>query len=224
VVNRIERACLRDRFGVVDRSHVASRLASAGRRSSRLAVRRYELAGVCAPGVSRPCAIGRAGELMRETIDRRAWVDVLEQVAAGGVDGLVVLTTSHKGGRYLASTGVGNLRLRVDPQLGLMFAADVVEDGYADRVIRRQAEETGVPVSLQFRVVDAAVVRWSNGPCRVVRAMGLQHVALVGVDVDQAGRRPAYPGARCFAGPVGAEKRLLDRARSWGLANGFGLV
>lgn len=178
------------------------------------------LAGVAAPGVSLPCDLGDGGPRVRERIDRRAWSGVLEQVAAGGLGGLVVLRTGHVGGRVLASTGTGTLSFRVDPQLGLLFVAELA-DGPLERLIRSRADGLGVPVSIGFRPVQSSVVRWSNGPVRSVEQLRLDHVALVGVDEQ---RRAAYPGARAFAGPVGSAEKLLERGREWALANGWRLV
>lgn len=181
---------------------------------------RWVLAGYAAPSVSSPVAIPGADRL-REMIDSRAWVEALARVARGGVKDLVMLRTAHDGGRYLASSGNGSLSLRADPQLGLHFVAEVADELFASSLVRRAAESDGVAVSIGFAPLEAIVIRWSNGPIRLIRRLRLDHLALVGV---ADAMRPAYPGARCFAGPVGSAERLLERSREYARRYGFGNV
>lgn len=170
------------------------------------------LAGVCCPGVSKPCHGHIDGRTLPEQFTGNAWRSMFEQLRTGKVN--VPLLRGH-GGPVLASTRGLDLVFTMNPVYGLEFEARL-RDTPACRRVLDEIAAIGWGVSIAFkRGKQWTVEREGTGTVRVIDDAVLDHVAIID---GAANRRAAYPAARCHAAKgsgVACPSNLRADARSW---------
>lgn len=156
------------------------------------------LAGVCCPGVSKPCHGHTDGLTLPEQFTPRAWDAMLAQVRSGKVE--VPLRHGHDG-PVLATTRGLDLVFTMHPVYGLEFEARL-RDTPACRKVLDAIGPTGWGVSIGFtRGKQWTVERDGVGKIRIINDAVLDHIAVID---GTANRSAAYPAARCHAARTSA--------------------
>lgn len=170
------------------------------------------LAGVCCPGVSKPCYGVVDREMLPEQFTGNAWRSMLEQLRTGSLD--VPLRRGHDG-PVLATSRNLDLVFTINPVYGLEFEARL-RDTPECRKVLDEITASGWGVSIGFkRGKQWTVERDGVGTVRVINDAVLDHVAIID---GMTNRRAAYPAARCHAAKasgVACPSSLRADARSW---------
>jgi hypothetical protein len=170
------------------------------------------LAGVCCPGVSKPCHGHVDGLTLPEQFTGNAWRSMLEQLRSGEIE--VPLRLEHDG-PVLATTRSLDLVFTMNPVYGLEFEARL-RDTAACRRVLDEISPTGWGVSIGFkRGKQWTVERAGVGRVRVIDDAVLDHVAII---KGGEHRRAAYPAARCHAARATASscpRKLTDDVHGW---------
>lgn len=170
------------------------------------------LAGVCCPGVSKPCHGHIDGRTLPEQFTPNAWRSMLEQLRTSSFD--VPLLRGHDG-PVLARTRDLDLVFTMNPVYGLEFDARL-RDTPACRRVLDEISAIGWGVSIAFkRGKQWTVERAGVGMVRVIDDAVLDHVAVID---GTANRRAAYPAARCHAvrsTSIACPSSLQSDARGW---------
>ena len=172
------------------------------------------LAGMCCPGVSRPCLSSKDSETLPEQFTPRAWEMMLAQVRHVKGEG-VPLTFGHNG-PVIARSGDLDLTFSVDPLTGLEFEARL-RDTPAGRQVLDAIGTSGLGVSIGYRKSTQWIVeRDGIGRVRIIDDAILDHIALIAE--KGTNRRAAYTAARCYgrrSTGAGCPRDARASARAW---------
>lgn len=157
------------------------------------------LVGSIAPGVSAPAFSPQDGLTLPEVFAPSAWDAVMEQQRK--VYPPIMLWARHQGGRMLACTSMGTLRLERHDVLGGMFEAKV-ESGPLERMLLEEIGQGGIGCSIAYQNPTFAYEQRDGRRVRVVQSCVVDHVALVR---KGSGERALFAAARVFA--VKADQR-----------------
>lgn len=170
------------------------------------------VAGVCCPGVSKPCYSHRDGETLPEQFTPAAMESMLEEVRTRSRG--VPLTYGH-GGPVLARSGDIDLLFTIDRTCGLQFDARLRDTPDCRKVLELFGP-AGMGVSIGYVTKRQWIVeRDGIGRVRVVDDAVLDHVSIVQKDTN---RRAAYVAARCYGmrgSPWACPAELSRDAHAW---------
>lgn len=193
-----------------DGESAASRTPAGSRGRSRLGT--VTLVGVVAPGLSAVrVRVATDGELLRERIEPTAFEGAVRAVKTG--TSVVTFTDGH-GGDTLATTADGTLQLSVDAVVGLVVTA-TVNVMSLHRQLLADAFNGWCGLSVALRPQRIELTRESGERVRVVKATGLDHVAVIRNYQGQG--TPAYR-ATLFA-TMTSDDRGVKAARAKAIAS-----